>query len=50
MPEGLRNLGIYVLRYEAQFYAYLFLLTDVYPFTGPSAEVAPLQQTLPLAV
>lgn len=35
MPEGLRNLGAYVLRYSAQLYAYLYLLTDSYPYSGP---------------
>ncbi|MGH3023170.1 MAG: DUF4389 domain-containing protein [Gaiellaceae bacterium] len=41
MPEGLRNLGAYVLRYDAQYYAYLYLLTDSYPFTGPAEYVEP---------
>ena len=31
MPEGMRNLGSYCLRYEAQTYGYLLLLTDRYP-------------------
>lgn len=31
MPEGMRNLGTYVTRYEAQTNAYVFLLTDRYP-------------------
>jgi hypothetical protein len=31
MPEGLRNLGTYVTRYEAQTNAYLYLLTQRYP-------------------
>lgn len=31
MPEGMRNLGSYCLRYEAQTYGYAFLLTDRYP-------------------
>lgn len=39
MPEGLRNLGAYVLRYAAQFYAYLYLLTDSYPYSGPTEYV-----------
>ena len=39
MPEGLRNLGAYVLRYSAQFYAYLYLLTDSYPYSGPTEYV-----------
>jgi hypothetical protein len=39
MPRGLRNLGVYSLRYSAQVNAYLFLLTDAYPFSGPSLEL-----------
>jgi hypothetical protein len=39
MPRGLRNLGVYSLRYSAQFYAYAALLTDAYPFSGPSLEL-----------
>jgi hypothetical protein len=31
MPEGMRNLGCYCLRYEAQVYGYVFLLTSRYP-------------------
>ena len=31
MPQGMRDLIAYCLRYEAQTYAYLFLLTDRYP-------------------
>jgi len=35
MPEGLRNLGASCLRYSAQTYAYLLLLTDRYPYASP---------------
>jgi hypothetical protein len=35
MPEGLRNLGAYALRYSAQTLAFLYLLTDRYPYSGP---------------
>jgi hypothetical protein len=35
MPEGLRNLGASCLRYTAQTYAYLLLLTDRYPYAAP---------------
>jgi hypothetical protein len=35
MPEGLRNLGAFILRYTAQFDGYLYLLTDRYPYSGP---------------
>lgn len=41
MPEGLRNLGAYALRYSAQAYAYVYLLTDSYPYTGPTRYVEP---------
>ena len=36
MPEGLRNLGAVSLRYTAQVNAYLFLLTDHYPYSAPA--------------
>ena len=35
MPHGLRNLLAYALRYDGQTYAYTFLLTDRYPYSGP---------------
>jgi hypothetical protein len=35
MPEGLRNLGAFSIRYTSQVNAYLFLLTDRYPYSGP---------------
>jgi len=41
MPEGLRNLGAYCLRYSAQTYAYVLLLTDSYPYSGPTEYVEP---------
>jgi hypothetical protein len=37
MPRGLRNLGSYALRYNAQTNGYVSLLTDRYPYSGPSA-------------
>jgi hypothetical protein len=44
MPEGLRNLGAFEIRYSSQVYAYLYLLTDRYPFSGPweFARAAPV--------
>jgi hypothetical protein len=39
MPEGLRNLGAHIVRYWAQTYAYLYLVTDRYPFSGPLSWV-----------
>jgi Domain of unknown function (DUF4389) len=47
VPEGLRNLGAYVLRYSAQLYAYLYLLTDSYPYSGPTAYVEPAPEAVP---
>jgi Domain of unknown function (DUF4389) len=41
MPLGLRNLGAFALRYSAQTYAYVLLLTDTYPYSGPCLEAAP---------
>jgi hypothetical protein len=40
MPEGMRNLGAYCLRYQQQTLGYIFLLTDRYPSlsTGTSTE------------
>ncbi len=35
MPEGLRNLGVVCLRYSAQTYAYVFLVTGRYPYAAP---------------
>ncbi len=35
MPLGLRNAGALALRYSAQTYGYLFLLTGAYPYSGP---------------
>lgn len=41
MPLGLRNLGALALRYGAQTYGYVLLLTGAYPYSGPCHEVAP---------
>jgi hypothetical protein len=35
MPLGLRNLGAWAIRYGAEVDGYLFMLTDVYPYSGP---------------
>jgi hypothetical protein len=48
MPEGLRNLGVFALRYNGQTFAYTALLTERYPFSGPSLElVEPEPSPLP---
>ncbi|HEY2181175.1 MAG TPA: DUF4389 domain-containing protein [Solirubrobacteraceae bacterium] len=38
MPRGLRNAGALALRYQAQTHGYLLLLTDAYPYSGPTRE------------
>jgi Domain of unknown function (DUF4389) len=40
MPDGLRNLGAYVLRYGAQVNGYLYVLTSRYPDAGPRPDPA----------
>lgn len=40
VPRGMRDLLLYCLGYGAQLSAYIFLLTDRYPYTGPEAYVA----------
>jgi hypothetical protein len=37
MPTGLRNVGAWALRYEAQVNGFLYLLTDRYPYSGPES-------------
>ena len=43
-PWGLRNLSAYALRYDAQTYAYLLLLTERYPHASPLEGAAEPQQ------
>jgi hypothetical protein len=52
MPLGLRNAGALALRYMAQTYGYLFLVTGAYPYSGPclpppSASRVPEPPALP---
>jgi hypothetical protein len=35
MPRGLHNAGAFALRYQAQTFGYLLLLSDAYPYGGP---------------
>jgi hypothetical protein len=52
MPEGLRNLGASCLRYSAQTFAYVLLLTDCYPYASPvlvGRKPLPEQLVLPFA-
>ena len=37
MPRGFRDLGAYGLRYYGETFAYFYLLTGRYPFSGPPA-------------
>lgn len=37
MPQGLRNAGAYAIGYGGQVSAYLLLLSDRYPYSGPQA-------------
>jgi hypothetical protein len=41
MPLGLRNAGALGLRYTAQAYAYLYLVTGAYPYSGPALAGEP---------
>ena len=40
-PEGLHRLLVYVIRYDAQLYAYLFFVTDRYPHSSPLEGAEP---------
>jgi hypothetical protein len=50
MPLGLRNLGAFALRYSAQTYAYVLLLTSAYPYSGPCLEGPPVPEAAPAPV
>jgi Domain of unknown function (DUF4389) len=41
VPDGLHGLLGWALRYEAQLYSYLLLLTERYPYTGPDGRGRP---------
>jgi hypothetical protein len=41
VPRGMRDLITYCVGYSAQLAAYLFLVTDRYPYSGPNAFVTP---------
>jgi hypothetical protein len=45
MPLGLRNAGALALRYTAQTYGYLALVTGAYPYSGPCHAVAVAPET-----
>ncbi len=45
-PVGLQRLGAFALRYGAQTDAYVYLLTDRYPYSGPATRIADEQLAL----
>lgn len=45
VPRGMRDLLVFCLEYSAQLSAYLFLVTDRYPFASPSAFVKEPEST-----
>jgi hypothetical protein len=49
-PAGVRDLGLFTLKYRAQAYGYVFLLTDSYPFAGPAEYVEPEPEPEPESV
>jgi len=51
MPLGLRNAGALALRYSAQTYGYLLLVTGNYPYSGPcvAPPSAPATPAVPMA-
>ncbi len=47
MPLGMRNAGALGLRYAAQAHGYLLVLTDAYPYSGPTVLAsAPAEPSL----
>ena len=50
MPQGFRNAGAWALRYTAEADAYFYVLTDVYPYSGPWEFAPPLPVPLPLEI
>jgi len=47
VPDGLHRLLGWAVRYEVQFYSYLLLLTDRYPYTGPDGRGRPEPEAVP---
>lgn len=45
MPLGMRNAGALALRYHAQVGAYVLLLAEAYPYSGPVQQALPLAQS-----
>jgi hypothetical protein len=49
MPSGLERMGGFVLRYNGQLNAYLLLLTERYPYSGPWLAASPPPEPQPVA-
>jgi hypothetical protein len=47
IPEGLKGLLAWAVRYQAQLYAYILLLTERYPYTGPDGAGRPEAEAEP---
>lgn len=47
VPLGIQRLGVFTVRYQAQLNAYFYLLTDRYPFSGPSFELPAVEPPAP---
>ena len=47
IPDGLHGLLAWAIRYETQYWAYLALLTDRYPYTGPDGSGRPEAEPQP---
>ena len=49
MPAGLQRMGAFALRYDAQMNAYVLVLTDRYPYSGPWLTVGSAPEPEPVA-
>jgi len=47
MPTGLQHLGAAIMRYEAQLWAYLLVVTDTYPHATPTVTPPPVAAVEP---
>jgi Domain of unknown function (DUF4389) len=48
MPRGMRNAGALGLRYSAQAHGYLLVLTEAYPYSGPTVPASAPAEPAPL--
>jgi uncharacterized protein DUF4389 len=46
MPPGLRSICAHVIHYQAQFYAYVYVLTERYPYSGPVTGTEPPEEAV----